>query len=166
MNFHTYDDATSTFPTLANDEPLIIVDGQKCGIQEVIDKVENDEPLNAVEEILLKIIWSEDPDCIVYDSHAFEGGENYIFFEKGFNKLVLRNVKLRLGNRKAKNGAEIPCAITSDYTPVLEGYSYKFEPIAKIRYDENYSNLEEYIMRRNTMNELAKKRRETYKNQL
>ena len=43
------------------------------------------------------------PDCLVFDSHAKKGGENFIFFEKGFQKLSLRQLRLRFGKRDGGN---------------------------------------------------------------
>ena len=37
LTFWAYDDRTSTFPILQNEEPLIIIDGRKTGVQELID---------------------------------------------------------------------------------------------------------------------------------
>lgn len=41
LTFLAYDDGTSTFPTLQNQEPLIIIDGRKCGVQDLLDKADN-----------------------------------------------------------------------------------------------------------------------------
>ena len=40
LTFWAYDDATSTFPTLPIDEPLIIIDGLQFGFFEILDKFE------------------------------------------------------------------------------------------------------------------------------
>ena len=71
-----------------------------------------------------------------------------MFFEQGFKKLSLREVKLRLGDCKGKNTANVTCAITSDFSPVLEGYGYYFSPIAKVKYDKKYIMSDEYILRK------------------
>ncbi len=67
-------------------EPLVLVDARDLEIQAIIDKVDNAAPLNKAELELLRMIKAQDPDCLVYKSHARAGGENYLFYEKGFNK--------------------------------------------------------------------------------
>lgn len=57
-------------------------------------------------------------------------------------------MSLRLGNNKGKNHTTVPCAITSDFTPVLESYGYYFEPIAKTKFDKAYYDSNEYILRK------------------
>ena len=74
-----------------------------------------------------------EPDALAYDSHARDGGENFIFFEKGFKKLSLRELRLRFGERSAENCARIYCAGTCDYTPYLESYGEYFAPICKVK---------------------------------
>lgn len=140
ITFWAYDDDTSTFPCLGKDEPLIIIDGRKCGVQELIDKADNGEDLTDGEMILLKQILAQQPDCLVYDSHAKTGGENYIFFEKGFKKLALRQLRLYLGERRGKNRKTIVCADTSDYMPFPQNYGKYFKPLAKIGMNTEYLN--------------------------
>ena len=41
LTFWAYDDRTSTFPILQNEEPLIIIDGRKTGVQELIDSTKS-----------------------------------------------------------------------------------------------------------------------------
>lgn len=148
LTFWAYDDATSTFPTRFERLPLKIVDGRKCGIQELIDKIEENQAISSCEEKLRDSILAENPDCLVYDSHARKGGENYIFFERGFAKLSLREVTLRLGSRPSKNCKTITCALGSDYYPVLESYGNYFLPIAKEKEDPAYLSSDEYICRK------------------
>ena len=50
LTFHAYDDATSFEPFLGIEEPLIIVDGRECGIQELIDKLDNDDDVNELKQ--------------------------------------------------------------------------------------------------------------------
>ena len=38
LTFWAYDDATSTFPTLPVDEPLVIIDGLQFGFYNILDK--------------------------------------------------------------------------------------------------------------------------------
>ena len=80
--FKAYDDATSTWPTLMDQEPLVLVDARDFEIQAIIDKVDNAAPLNKTELELLRMIKAQDPDCLVYKSHARAGGENYLFMKK------------------------------------------------------------------------------------
>ena len=95
LTFWAYDDASSAFPIFQNREKLMLVDGGKCGMQEVIDKLDNEEDITEKDREVLNAVLSFDPDCLAYDSHARKGGENYLFFEKGFRKLALRELKLR-----------------------------------------------------------------------
>lgn len=71
-----------------------------------------------------------------------------MFFEKGFRKLSLREVSLRLGNLKGKNHITVQCAVGSDFSPNLESYGYYFKPIARKQFDKNYCNSKEYYLRR------------------
>ena len=71
-----------------------------------------------------------------------------MFFEQGFRKLSLREVSLKLGDYKGKNTAKVTCAITSDFSPVLEGYGRYFSPIARVKYNYKYIETDEYILRK------------------
>ena len=144
LTFWSYDDFTSTIPIFDNREQITIIDGRECGVQDIIDKVDSGKSINLVEENQLKLIMNEKPDCLVYDSRARKGGENYIFFEKGFMKLALREVRLRLGSHNGKNQQRIILSQTSDYLPIIENYGCMFLPIARVDYDRNYSNTKEY----------------------
>lgn len=73
---------------------------------------------------------------------------NFLFFEKGFRKLALREVRLRLGDHETKNKNCIYCAGTSDYTAWLRSYGDYFLPKAKIRHDDQYELSEEFIRRK------------------
>lgn len=147
--FKAYDDATSTWPTLMDQEPLVLVDARDFEIQAIIDKVDNAAPLNKTELELLRMIKAQDPDCLVYKSHARAGGENYLFYEKGFNKLALREVRLSLNGGRNRNS--VACAVSSDYLPVLEAYGCYFSPIARIGKDLTYPESSEYRMRKQYM---------------
>lgn len=48
--FWAYDDGTSTFLTLQNQEPLIIIDGRKCGAQDLLDKADGGMQLTKAEQ--------------------------------------------------------------------------------------------------------------------
>lgn len=156
LTFWAYDDASSAFPIFPKREKLMIVDGRKCGIQELIDKLDNDEDITEIDCARLNTIMSYDPDCLVYDSHARKGGENYLFFEKGFMKLALRELKLRFGKENGGNSAEIACAGTCDYTPYLERYGEYFLPKARVKMDENYLHSDEYKKREKAHSEVLK----------
>ena len=53
LTFWAYDDASSFMPTTEDLEVLTIIDGRKCGIQELIDKADREEELTAEEKKLL-----------------------------------------------------------------------------------------------------------------
>lgn len=148
ITFHAYDDATSTFPTLGNSEPLIIIDGREIKFHKIIDKVECGEALSDMEKDILKKIEAEKPDCLAYKSVIDRSGVNFLFFEKGFHKLALRNVDLRLGDYKGKNTQHVRCALSSDYIPCIEAYGYSFERIAQKRMHPDYLLTEEYLGRK------------------
>lgn len=160
LTFWAYDDASSTFPTLASQDYLTIIDGRESGIQELIDKVEEDIQLNEDEQKILQAILEEKPDCLSFDSHAAKNGENFLFFEKGFKKLAIREANLRLGNRKSKNHACICCATTCDYDPCIESYGKCFLPIAKTKMLNSYLNSDEYKQREEVCRESLKRLRE------
>jgi hypothetical protein len=140
---------------------LVIVDGRKCGIQELIDKADSGKSITPQEADYLSNIFKFSIDCLVYDSHAIYGGENYIFFEKGFRKLALRQVRLHLGTKNS-NRNTIVCADGSDYTPYIKDYGCYFAPIAKVKMDDNYLQSKEYIQREIVLEESRRKIREFY----
>lgn len=147
LTFWAYDDASSFMPTTEDLELLTIIDGRKCGIQELIDKADREEELTADERKLLEDILFCEPDALAYDSHARKGGENFIFFEKGFKKLSLREIRLRLGELPAQNSAVICCAGTCDYTPHLDSYSKYFASICRVKMNSDYLRSDEYKSR-------------------
>ncbi|MDE6284902.1 MAG: hypothetical protein K2M17_04080 [Bacilli bacterium] len=142
-----YDDNSSFIPTVLDREELIIVDGRQAGVQDIIDKVDNEQPISTKEQKVIDEIMALNPDCLVFDSHALKGGENFIFFEKGFKKLSLRQVKLSLGGRHSRSNY-IFCAGTCDYMPYLESYGDYFMPILKTARNEAYTQSEEYQLRK------------------
>jgi len=148
ITFWSYDDASSTFPTCALREPLIIIDGVGLGFASILAKYENDEELSKQDRILLDEIMHEKPDCLAYHSHANKGSTNFLFFEKGFTKLALRQVRLRLGERNG-NSKIIFCADFSDYHPFVEAYGKYFEPIARVGECLEYRHTSEYMDRNN-----------------
>lgn len=83
------------------------------------------------------------------------------FLNGGFKKLSLREVSLRLGDHRGKNTAKVICAVSSDFSPVLEGYGYSFSPIAKTKYNDKYVQSDEYILRKQVKDYYCKKIMET-----
>ena len=83
LTFWAYDDASSFEPCLGSFEMFYIADGRKCGVQELIDKVDNGIQLTKAEKKLMGDILKEPIDGIAYDSRAYPGGENFIFLERG-----------------------------------------------------------------------------------
>ena len=146
LTFWAYDDGSSFIPTIYPAENIRIVDGIHFGFDKILKKVGNHEKLTKNEKEIIDRIGYEKPDCLAYHSEARKGGVCFLFFEQGFKKLSLREVKLRLGDCKGKNTANVTCAITSDFSPVLEGYGYYFSPIAKVKYDKKYIMSDEYIL--------------------
>lgn len=147
LTFWAYDDATSTFPTKADREPLFIIDGRNIGFNIILNKIESDKKLTSGEKKLVTQIASQHPDCLVYESLRRNGGLNYLFFEKGFHKLSIREVILRLGDYRGRNVNRIVCANTCDYSPCPKNYGMFFSPIAKVNMDFAYQKTEEYKSR-------------------
>ena len=146
--FWSYDDNSSSFPTIRTTEPLIIIDGLELHFHTILDKIERRYDLTNDEQYIVDRIRDEKPDCLAYKSVANSNSVNYLFFEKGFKKLSLREVKLHFGTKRGNNHKSIICSVTCDYSPVLKGYGEYFEPIIKTGYDDNYANSEEYKERR------------------
>ena len=163
ITFWAYDDATSTFPTTTDDEPLYIIDGRQFGFDEILWKDENNIALNKNEKEIISLIVQEEPDCLAYSSKRHNGGVNYLFFEKGFRKLSLRQVRLRLGNRNAKNTNSIYCAGGCDYIPYIEGYGYFFSSVAKVGFDKSYLQSREYLSRKNALSQSYRRYSEAMK---
>lgn len=153
ITFHAYDDASSTFPTSGCREPLIVVDGRETGFAEILDKLDGGLGLSSDDESIIRRIDAEKPDCLMFESHAHKGGLNFVFFEKGFEKLSLREAMLRLESKDEATGKRrvnkkrICCAGTSDYSPYPEAYGRFFLPIAGAAMDEGYLATDEYLRR-------------------
>lgn len=147
ITFWAYDDATSTFPTVKDRSQVLIVDGTKLGFDEILNKTDNGIPLSTEDKKQIEVIMSFKPDCLAYKSHVVPQGVNYIFFENGFKKLSLREIKLYMGERRSKNSNQITCAYTSDYSPNLESYGEYFYPIAGVKMDGKYLRSTEYHSR-------------------
>ncbi len=143
--FWAYDDAASAFPTTRYDD-MLIVDGRINGIGKIIGDFEESQTITAKDALLIQEIMAYKPDAVAYNS-VVTGRENFIFFESGFEKLSLREVKLYLGERPARNKVRVACAVTSDYSPVCASYGYSFEPVARTEYHKEYLDSVEYQRR-------------------
>lgn len=144
ITFWAYDDATSTFPIIDNDEPLIIIDGRDIEFHRILEKNEKGINLNEQDRRIIKEIINLKPDCLAYKSVANPSGVNFLFFEKGFKKLSIRQVRLRMGDLPGKNCNRIVCADTCDYTPFPKYYSNCFLPLAKVGVDDKYFETDDY----------------------
>lgn len=158
LTFWAYDDSSSFIPCMGNDEMLCIADGRKNGLQALIEKIDNGESLSPAESEKFKRVLKEKIDCISYDSKAYPGGENYIFLERGFKKLALRQIRLRFGRKNGGNHNIISCAFSSDYNPSPREYGKYFLPKCRIKRDLNYENSSECIERKSNI-EAVKKRK-------
>lgn len=132
---------------------MVIIDGRKCGVQELIDKADNNIQLTEAERKSLESLLSVNPDCLVYDSHVKERGENFLFFEKGFRKLSLRQLGLRFGRKDGGNHNQIVCAGTCDYIPFIKSYGKYFMPKAKIVMNQSYLQSDEYLSRQRILDD-------------
>ncbi len=160
LTFWAYDDASSTFPILDNEESLVIIDGINLNFHKILLKIENNKELTIEETDLVELIKKERPDCLAYKSVANKNGVNFLFFEKGFKKLSLRETRLYFGERKSKNTITIPCTISCDYSPIIKNYGKYFEPIVRKRMNSEYEYTEEYKTHLiNYENSLSKLRR-------
>lgn len=116
--------------------------------------------LSDAEQSYIKALMAQDPDCLVYDSHAKRGGENFIFFEKGFKKLALRKLQLRFGKNNGGNVNRIVCADTCDYLPFIESYGMYFQPKTRVKMDKSYLLSDEYLQRKEVYRQSCQKVRE------
>lgn len=145
--FEAYDDASSFIPSLPNQTPLRVADGRETCLAVILEKTQDGIPLSDQEMEYLLELSKRDLDCVAYVSHVNPSGENFLFFEKGFRKLALKEVRLILGKRNSRNTKRVYCADTSDYVPDTECYGVKFEPIARAVMDESYLESDEYKVR-------------------
>jgi hypothetical protein len=157
LTFWAYDDGASTFPILQNEELLTIIDGRKTGVQELIDKADKKIELSNSEQNYINDLMAQEPDCLAYDSHAKNGGENFIFFEKGFKKLALRQLQLRFSKNNGGNVNRIVCADTSDYIPFIESYGMCFQPKVRVKMDKSYLLSDEYLQRKEVYRQSCQK---------
>ena len=161
--FWAYDDISYTFPTMR--EPMIIIDGIQLGFEKILEKCDRGESLTVQDRLLIDEIKKEEPDCLAYKPHTGNNiscdelpsaqKANFMFFEKGFNKLVLREVNLRVNHNKNRN--DIYCSVGSGYTLDEESYGMYFAPIAKVKMNKEYLKSEEYLLRKSA-HEVIKKR--------
>ena len=154
LTFWAYDDASSFIPCLGNNEMLYIVDGRRSGIQLLIEKADSGIDLTIEEQTMMERILKEPIDCIAYESKAYPGGENFIFLERGFKKLFMRQLRLRFGRKNGGSHDYICCATSSDYTPHPKSYGEFFLPKCRIRMDDNYLKTEEYMTRIKNMEDV------------
>ena len=163
LTFWAYDDGSSFIPTVYPADYLRIIDGIHFGFDGILKKVENHEKLSEEDRNFVDRIALEEPDCLAYKSEARKDGICFLFFEHGFKKLSLREVSLRLGDYPGKNCAAVHCAVTSDFTPVIESYGYYFLPKARKKYNEEYKKTDEYILRKQVKEYSSMKIREAMK---
>lgn len=147
LTFWAYDDASSFTPCFGKKDMLCIVDGRKTGIQSIIEKVDNGIQLTKEEKALIDEILKEPIDAIAFESKAYPGGENFIFLERGFKKLALREINLRFGRKSGGNHACICCATSSDYTPHPKSYGNYFLPKCRVERDDKYAQSKECLER-------------------
>lgn len=147
LTFWAYDDGSSYVPTVYPPQKLQIIDGTQIEFNKILKKLDHNEPLSREERNLIDDIAYEEPDCLAYDSEARKGGVNYLFFEHGFRKLSLREVRLNLGNLKGRNHTKIECAYSSSYIPYIQRYAACFKPIAKIGIDISYYKSDEFKLK-------------------
>ena len=152
LTFWAYDDASSFEPCLGGDEMLCILDGRRSGVQILIDKVDRGESLSDSEKEPMENLLKEPIDCIAYESKARPGGENFIFLERGFKKLALRQIRLRFGRKNGGSQNRICCAFSSDYTPFPKAYGEYFVPKCRVERDLDYENSAECKERINNIN--------------
>src|SRR5699024_1683627 len=138
--------ATSTFPTLNTDYDLTIIDGIELNFHQILYKIENDKLLNASERKLIKQIELEESDCLAYKSVACttENRTNFLFFENGFKKLAVKEVRIHMGNRSKNDDVRIHCTVLSDYSPLINNYGCYFDNELSIMYNPKYAESEEY----------------------
>lgn len=146
ITFEAYDDASAFCPTTDYDYGLYVVDGNDPMIYKILDKTNKKIGLNEDEKELMKTILDTKPDGIAYSSEL-NMNTDFIFFERGFDKLSLKTVHIRIDRNNAK---EIYCAISSDYNADCKSYGYYFEPVLRKKYDASYEQSEEYLRRKST----------------
>lgn len=147
LTFWAYDDGSSFIPTVYPRKELQIIDGTQIDFNRILKKLEKHMDLTKDERMLIDDIAFQEPDCLAYESEARKGSMNFLFFEHGFKKLSLKEVRLRLGDERGKNCNKIICADSSDYAPKLHSYGKIFLPIARIGEDKHYTETDEFKLR-------------------
>lgn len=153
ITFHAYDDASSTFPPSDCREPLIVADGRETGFAEILEKLDAGAEPDAQDRSPIDRIVAEEPDCMMCESHVRKRRCNFPFFEKGFEKLSLREVRLRLEHRDEEAGKRkvnrnvIEYAWGCDYSPIQESYGRCFLPIARTAMVDEHLETDEYARR-------------------
>ena len=122
LMFQAYDDTSSTFRTMSDSSRLYIINGMELGFSKILYKSENSVELSESELEIMDRIRAESPDCLVYDSHIRPNDRNYLFFERGFRKLSLRQVSLTIRENGRVNRNKVVCATSSDYYPFMKEY--------------------------------------------
>lgn len=144
IQFEAYDDPSSAFPTIAEPSALTIVDGDEIGFAEILSKIENDIDLDSKEVDIIEQITHEKPDCLAYTSIADPKGTNFLFFEKGFRKLSISNVKLFFVNESTRYSNVIHCVVSTDYMPDPKKYGDYFKSKTEVDSDIKYTETDEY----------------------
>lgn len=164
LTFWAYDDSSSFIPTINPISYMHIISGFELGFNKILEKAENDIPLSSDDEEILDRIVEARADGLAYPSQIDPWAVNYLFFESGFDKLSLRQVRLRLGNRDSPNKNCIICADSCDYIPYLKSYGRYFEKYAKIHYNAEYENSSEYKRRTSIADEKYDRLKKYYNN--
>lgn len=162
LTFWAYDDSTSTIPTINPISRMHIISGNDLGFKNILEKSESNVPLSSNDEEILDRIIEEHADGLAYSSQIDPWAINYLFFERGFNKLSLRQVRLRLGDRDAINKNRIICADNSDYIPYPEAYGRYFKKYARIYTDIEYQKSDEYTRRTSVLDESYELKKKNY----
>lgn len=169
--FHAYDDTSSNSPKVKNSNTLKLIDGSDSNMSKILKKWDNKIELNNNEKKLIHRIITKDPDGLVYESIIAkdrreqeekrlkltqynsiipEKNLNFIFFERGFNKLLLKDIKLYIGD--GNNKKEVQLAYGSDYIPLLKNYRLCFKYKAKLKEITNFEDSEDFIEMLNILN--------------
>lgn len=147
IQFEAYDDPSSTFPTITDSSQLTIVNGDEIGFAEILDRIEKDIDLDSKEVDTIEQITHEKPDCLAYTSIEDPKGTNFLFFERGFRKLSIKNVKLFFDSESPRFSNVIHCSTSSDYVPEPQAYGYYFESRTEVKEDKKYTETDEYKLR-------------------
>lgn len=75
----------------------------------------------------------------------------------------MRQLRLRFGKRDGGNYNLIVCADTCDYAPYIEAYGQYFMPKAKVAMEQTYLQSNEYILRKQMLEESYRRMREAVK---